>query len=95
MAAGTEAEVEYDVPPDAWYFAADRQERMPFAVLLEVALQPCGWLAAYMGSALTSDEDLRFRNLGGSAVQLEAVTPAHRHAHDRRPDHEGLAARAG
>ena len=60
--------------PDAWYFAADRQERMPYAVLLEVALQPCGWLAAYMGSALTSDEDLRFRNLGGSAVQLEAVT---------------------
>ena len=29
---------------------------MPFAVLLEVALQPCGWLAAYMGSALTSDD---------------------------------------
>jgi acyl transferase domain-containing protein/3-hydroxymyristoyl/3-hydroxydecanoyl-(acyl carrier protein) dehydratase len=75
MAAGTEATIEYDVPPDAWYFAADRQERMPFAVLLEVALQPCGWLAAYMGSALTSDEELRFRNLGGSAVQLEGVGP--------------------
>jgi 3-hydroxymyristoyl/3-hydroxydecanoyl-(acyl carrier protein) dehydratase len=65
--------IEYDIPPDAWYFAADRQERMPYAVLLEVALQPCGWLAAYMGSALTSDEEMRFRNLGGSAVQHEAV----------------------
>ena len=75
MVAGIEAKVAYDVPPDAWYFAADRQERMPYAVLLEAALQPCGWLAAYMGSALTSDEDLRFRNLGGSAVQLEVVTP--------------------
>jgi 3-hydroxymyristoyl/3-hydroxydecanoyl-(acyl carrier protein) dehydratase len=75
MAAGTEAVMEYDIPSDAWYFAADRQERMPFAVLLEVALQPCGWLAAYMGSALASDEDLRFRNLGGSAVQFAAVTP--------------------
>jgi acyl transferase domain-containing protein/3-hydroxymyristoyl/3-hydroxydecanoyl-(acyl carrier protein) dehydratase len=73
MAAGTETEIEYDIPADAWYFAADRQERMPFAVLLEVALQPCGWLAAYMGSALTSDEEMRFRNLGGSAVQHEAV----------------------
>ncbi len=28
-----------------------------------------------MGSALTSDDELRFRNLGGSAVQLEVVTP--------------------
>jgi 3-hydroxymyristoyl/3-hydroxydecanoyl-(acyl carrier protein) dehydratase len=28
-----------------------------------------------MGSALTSDVDLRFRNLGGSAVQRAAVTP--------------------
>jgi acyl transferase domain-containing protein/3-hydroxymyristoyl/3-hydroxydecanoyl-(acyl carrier protein) dehydratase len=75
MAVGTEAIAEYDIPPDAWYFAADRQQRMPFAVLLEAALQPCGWLAAYMGSVLTSDEELRFRNLGGSAVQLEAVDP--------------------
>jgi 3-hydroxymyristoyl/3-hydroxydecanoyl-(acyl carrier protein) dehydratase len=48
---------------------------MPFAVLLEAALQPCGWLAAYMGSALTSDEDLRFRNLGGSAELIGVVTP--------------------
>ncbi len=73
MAPGAGAVAEYDVPADAWYFEADRQDRMPFAVLLEVALQPCGWLAAYMGSALTSDVDLSFRNLGGSAVQLAAV----------------------
>ena len=74
MAPGARAVAEYDVPPDAWYFAADRQDVMPFAVLLEAALQPCGWLAAYMGSALTSDVDLSFRNLGGSATQYEAVT---------------------
>ncbi len=73
MAAGTRAVAEYDVPPGEWYFEADRQDRMPFAVLLEVALQPCGWLAAYMGSALTSEVDLSFRNLGGSAVQLAPV----------------------
>ncbi|GJQ27960.1 MAG: type I polyketide synthase [Phycisphaerae bacterium] len=68
---------EYDVPiaddaapqPGAWYVAANRQRAMPFAVLLEIALQPCGWLAAYCGSALTSDVDLSFRNLGGRAVQ--------------------------
>jgi acyl transferase domain-containing protein len=75
MQAGAEAVAEYDVPAREWYFDADRQGAMPFAVLLEAALQPCGWLAAYMGSALTSDTDLRFRNLGGSAVQHAAVTP--------------------
>jgi 3-hydroxymyristoyl/3-hydroxydecanoyl-(acyl carrier protein) dehydratase len=47
---------------------------MPFAVLLEVALQPCGWLAAYCGSALTAGEPLHFRNLGGRATQHRAVT---------------------
>ncbi|AGA27885.1 type I polyketide synthase [Singulisphaera acidiphila] len=74
--AGGVIEARYDVPADAWYFAAERQGRMPFAVLLEAALQPCGWLAAYIGSALTSDEDLKFRNLGGSATQFIEVTPA-------------------
>ena len=66
-------EAEYDVPPDAWYFNANRQASMPFAVLLEIALQPCGFLAAYAGSALTSDQDLSFRNLGGEAVLQEEV----------------------
>ncbi len=73
MAPGARAVAEYDIPLDAWYFDADRQDAMPFAVLLEAALQPCGWLAAYMGSALTSDVDLSFRNLGGSATRLAPV----------------------
>ena len=72
--AGSMAEAQYDVPVDAWYFSADRQPRMSFAVLLEVALQPCGWLAAYVGSALTSETDLKFRNLGGTATQYLPVT---------------------
>ncbi len=48
---------------------------MPFSILLEIALQPCGWLAAYLGSALVSETDLKFRNLGGSAIQLQPVLP--------------------
>jgi PfaB family protein len=75
MVAGALAEAQYDIPADAWYFAADRQPRMPFSVLLEAALQPCGWLAAYVGSALNSPTDISFRNLGGSAVQHRPVTP--------------------
>ena len=46
---------------------------MPFAIVLEIALQPCGWLAAYLGSALRSREDLSFRNLGGTATLYEEV----------------------
>jgi 3-hydroxymyristoyl/3-hydroxydecanoyl-(acyl carrier protein) dehydratase len=75
LQAGASCVAEYTVPPDAWYFEANRCRLMPFAVLLEIALQPCGWLAAYCGSALTSTEDLSFRNLGGQATQLRAVTP--------------------
>ena len=40
MTAGIEADVAYDVPPDAWYFAADRQERMPFADLTNFSANP-------------------------------------------------------
>jgi 3-hydroxymyristoyl/3-hydroxydecanoyl-(acyl carrier protein) dehydratase len=75
MAAGGVIEAQYDVPPDAWYFAAERQPVMPFAVLLEIALQSCGFLAAYVGSALTSPVDLAFRNLEGEAECLEPVRP--------------------
>jgi PfaB family protein len=73
MVEGGTIEAEYDVPADAWYFEADRQETMPFAVLQEVALQPCGWLAAYLGSALASPVDLSFRNLGGQATLFRFV----------------------
>jgi 3-hydroxymyristoyl/3-hydroxydecanoyl-(acyl carrier protein) dehydratase len=75
MVAGGIIEAEYDVPPDAWYFQQDRQPVMPYAVLLEIALQSCGWMAAYMGSALTSPTDLHFRNLGGTAGPALPVHP--------------------
>ena len=53
----------------------DRSPCVPFCALLEIALQPCGWLAAYMGSALKSQADLRFRNLGGQAEIRQHLTP--------------------
>ena len=75
LKAGSACVAEYDVPADAWYFAAERTGLMPFSVLLEIALQPCGWLAAYCGSALTQAEDVSFRNLGGKAIKHREVTP--------------------
>ena len=68
-------ESEYDVPPDAWYLSADRCRSVPYCVLLETALQPCGWLAAYMGSALKSAKPLHFRNLGGHGILHREVPP--------------------
>jgi 3-hydroxymyristoyl/3-hydroxydecanoyl-(acyl carrier protein) dehydratase len=75
MVAGAMCQAQYDIPADAWYFRADRQPRMPFSVLLEAALQPCGWLAAYVGSALTNSVDISFRNLGGNGLQHRPLTP--------------------
>ena len=66
MVAGGIAVGEYDVHPDDWYFHQERTGRMPFTVLQEAALQVCGWLSSYVGSALTSPTDLKYRNLGGS-----------------------------
>ena len=64
MEAGASAIAHFDVNPNHWYFGANRQREMPFAILLEVALQPCGWLAAYVGSALTSEGNLRRQTVG-------------------------------
>ena len=70
---GARVVMAYDVPPDAWYFDASASGTMPFAVLLEVALQPCGWLASYAGAVLDKKEDLLFRNLDGEGEVLAEV----------------------
>jgi 3-oxoacyl-(acyl-carrier-protein) synthase/3-hydroxymyristoyl/3-hydroxydecanoyl-(acyl carrier protein) dehydratase len=73
--AGASIEAEYDVPAEAWYFAENGHPVMPLCVLLEAALQPCGWLASFAGSALGSDQDLAFRNLDGTGQALAEVWP--------------------
>jgi PfaB family protein len=76
LAPGGWLTAEYDVPPQAWYFRANRSPIMPLAILMEVALQACGFLAAYLGSALQSDKALHFRNLDGEAQVHRNVAPA-------------------
>jgi 3-hydroxymyristoyl/3-hydroxydecanoyl-(acyl carrier protein) dehydratase len=72
---GSHVVVEYDVPPDAWYFAPDiGGGEMPFAVLLETGLQPCGWLATWVGCAVDGPE-VFFRNLDGTGTQYVPITP--------------------
>ncbi len=74
MQPGGWIETEYDIPEEAWYFKANRTDTLPFCILLEIALQPCGWLAAYAGSALESNDRLHFRNLGGKAILLKSLS---------------------
>lgn len=70
---GARIRAEYDIPPDAWYFADNRSGAMPFAVLNEIVLQPCGWLASHCGFALQGGD--RFRNLEGDGRVLRSVHP--------------------
>ena len=74
LSAGGNIQSTYQIQTQDWYFAANRQHSVPLAILMEITLQPCGWLAAYLGSALTSDTDLSFRNLDGQATLLRPLT---------------------
>ncbi len=58
---------EYDVPEDAWYYTNNSNGAvMPYAVIMEIALQPCGFISAYMGTTLLYPQtDFFFRNLDG------------------------------
>ncbi|WP_218020284.1 beta-ketoacyl synthase N-terminal-like domain-containing protein [Nocardia sienata] len=78
MRPGARVVAEYDVPPEAWYWEENGYPVMPVSVLMEVALQPCGWLASYTGCALSTDKDVLFRNLDGTATVVGEVTPSSR-----------------
>jgi PfaB family protein len=66
---------EYDVPQDAWYYQQNSYTTMPYSILMEIALQPCGLLGAYLGSTLQfSEKDLYFRNLDGEGETLALPT---------------------
>ncbi len=60
--------VEYDVPVDAWFYRNENFSSLPYSIWMEIALQPCGFLSAYLGTPLLfPDVDFYFRNLDGSA----------------------------
>ncbi len=69
-----EIEVEYDVPVDAWYLHDSASVELPYSLLMEIALQPCGFLSAYLDTyALVPYEFFYFRNLDGVARVVETV----------------------
>ena len=71
--SGTVIVSEYDPPEDAWYFTDSSNGTMPWAFLLEVALQPCGWLASYSGFTLSGRTF--FRNLDGEGALKREIRP--------------------
>ncbi|MEE8357140.1 MAG: acyltransferase domain-containing protein, partial [Anaerolineales bacterium] len=59
---------EYDLPTQAWYLRP-QDTTLPYVSLMELALQPCGFLSAYMGTIKDmSDLDIYFRNLDGEGI---------------------------
>ncbi|MEU7137112.1 SDR family NAD(P)-dependent oxidoreductase [Streptomyces sp. NPDC046261] len=69
--SGARMVTEYDVPPDAWYYADPAHPGMPYCVLQESSLQSAVLTGYYLGaSLLTPQEDLVIRNLDGTAVLL-------------------------
>lgn len=63
---------EYEAPADAWYFRdGAHPAQMPYSVLMEIALQPCGFISAYSGAMFHyPDLDLHYRNLDGNGTLL-------------------------
>ncbi|WP_309248819.1 beta-ketoacyl synthase N-terminal-like domain-containing protein [Streptomyces sp. MNP-20] len=78
MEPGSSVVAEYDVPDEVWYWEQNGCRMMPFAVLLEVVLQPCGWLAMYTGRTPHTESDLLFRNLDGAGTIHAEVPPGTR-----------------
>jgi 3-hydroxymyristoyl/3-hydroxydecanoyl-(acyl carrier protein) dehydratase len=65
--------MEYDVPIDAWYLDENGNRTMPWCILLEAALQPCGWLSVYVGCPIVASENVFFRNLDGAGKMTGEV----------------------
>ncbi|MBP6518023.1 beta-ketoacyl synthase N-terminal-like domain-containing protein [Shewanella sp.] len=66
---------EYEVPATAWYYDKNSHHAvMPYSVLMEISLQPNGFISGYMGTTLGfPGQELFFRNLDGNGKLLRHV----------------------
>ena len=57
---------EYNIPDNCWFMNENHYSGIPIGVLMEIALQPCGILSAYLGTSLNLPGNVNlFRNLDG------------------------------
>lgn len=71
---GSTIVTEYDAPVDPWYYRQNSSETIPYSILMEMGLQPCGFLSAYLGTTLLYPEQtLCFRNLDGEGYLSQDI----------------------
>ncbi len=71
---GSTIVIEYDAPLDPWYYQQNSSATTPYSILMELGLQPCGFLSAYWGITLFYlKEDLYFRNLDGQGKLIKNI----------------------
>jgi PfaD family protein len=74
LSPGASLVSEYDVPASPWFCEQNSYPTTPYSVLMELALQPCGFLSAWLGSTLSQpDQDFYFRNLDGAGLLLREI----------------------
>jgi PfaB family protein len=74
LTKGSSIITEYDVPLKPWYYRQNSSPNVPYSVLMEIALQPCGFLSAYLGTTLLyPHESLFFRNLDGKGHLVKNI----------------------
>lgn len=74
MTPGSHLLAEYDVPANPWFYRKNTYPTLPYSITMEIGLQPCGFLSAYLGSTLPyPDTDFYFRNLDGQGHLVEEV----------------------
>ncbi len=67
---------QYDIPIDAWYFADNDARVLPYAILMEITLQLCGWLSGICGYCYRDGVKLKYRNLEGAGTLHREILPA-------------------
>jgi 3-hydroxymyristoyl/3-hydroxydecanoyl-(acyl carrier protein) dehydratase len=74
VAAPRSIAARWDLPGRPWW-RHDPTGALPFVLLLEAALQPCGWLTAWQGAGIADGEGRYFRNLGGTLTLRGDIRP--------------------
>ncbi|MCN4143576.1 MAG: hypothetical protein LC437_00400 [Thiohalomonas sp.] len=71
----TKCTAEYDVAPEVWFCQVNSYPSFaPYSMLMEIALQPNGFLTSHIGSTLIyPDTNLYFRNLDGTGRLLKEI----------------------
>ncbi len=71
----TKCVAEYDVAPNVWFCTENSYESLtPYSMLMEIALQPNGFLTSHIGSTLMyPDTNLYFRNLDGTGRLIKEM----------------------